>query len=846
MPLALRLAWREMRGDFRSGFAGFRVFLACLALGVAGIAGVGSVSAALKSGLAVNAARMLGGDLEFSLPQRDPPGPAIAWLARQGRLSTVISLRGMVRRLDETAPVLVAVKAVDDAYPLYGAVAITGAHDLAQALARRDGVAGIAVAPTVLSRLGLHPGDTLRLGSGTFRVNAVLDSVPEQSGMFEIGQPVLISRAGLRASGLDLPGTLATHSWRLRLDNPARAKAILAAANQTFPGLDWQAREASTASPMLTGFIDQTQTLLVLVGLAALLLGGLGVAQAIAAHLARRRATIAVLKCLGASSRLVMTIYFAEIMTIALLGVAAGLGLGALAPLVLVTTLGDRLPIPIDAGLYPAALGFAAGCGLLVAIAGLLWSLSGIHEITAAAHLRGILAPPPRWRQRLRVALPLGFLAAWVLWGSGAPLLALQSGAGIILALVLYLGLGAAITRLARLLSHSMTASLPLALRLGVGNLHRPGAATPAAVLALGLGLTVLIAITHIDDTLEHLMQAAIPARAPSLFFIDIQPDQADRFEALARNTPGVADFAMVPSLRTRVARLNGVPLDQIVLEPSTRRIIDGDRGLTYAGKLPAGSEVVAGRWWPVDYRGPPLLSLDAGLARDLHLKIGDSMTLNVAGREITATIANTRHINWSSLGINFFIVMAPGTLEPAPQTHIATVRTQDDAAAERIEQAITSRFPNVSTVPIAAALAKVAAVLSGLSLGIRAIAALLLTAGLLVLAGVEAAARERRVADAGLLQILGAERRLLVCSYLIEFGLLGLIVALIATVIGSLAAWFVVVKIMQIPWAMPGMTVYLIPVCTVPLTMLIGFAGTWSALGGGRGGRLRAIIAPA
>ena len=282
------------------------------------------------------------------------------------------------------------------------------------------------------------------------------------------------------------------------------------------------------------------------------------------------------------------------------------------------------------------------------------------------------------------------------------------------------------------------------------------------------------------------------------------------------------------------------------MLEPSTRRIIDGDRGLTYAGKLPAGSEVVAGRWWPVDYRGPPLLSLDAGLARDLHLKIGDSMTLNVAGREITATIANTRHINWSSLGINFFIVMAPGTLEPAPQTHIATVRTQDDAAAERIEQAITSRFPNVSTVPIAAALAKVAAVLSGLSLGIRAIAALLLTAGLLVLAGVEAAARERRVADAGLLQILGAERRLLVCSYLIEFGLLGLIVALIATVIGSLAAWFVVVKIMQIPWAMPGMTVYLIPVCTVPLTMLIGFAGTWSALGGGRGGRLRAIIAPA
>ena len=344
---------------------------------------------------------------------------------------------------------------------------------------------------------------------------------------------------------------------------------------------------------------------------------------------------------------------------------------------------------------------------------------------------------------------------------------------------------------------------------------------------------------------LFHQMQDAIPARAPSLFFIDIQPDQARRFEALARSTPGVADFAMVPSLRTRVARLNGVPLDQVALAPATRRVIDGDRGLTYTDRLPAGSEVVAGRWWPVDYHGPPLLSLDAGLARDLHLKIGDSMTLNVAGREITAIIANTRHINWSSLGINFFIVMAPGTLEPAPQTHIATVRTQDGRAEERIEQAIATRFPNVSTVPIAAALAKVTAVLGGLSLGIRAIAVLLLTAGLLVLAGVEAAARERRIADAGLLQILGAERRLLAQSYLIEYGLLGFIVALVATLLGTLAAWIVVVTIMQIPWGLPGLAVYLIPASTVPLTMLVGFAGTWSALGGGRGGRLRALIAP-
>ena len=841
MRLALRLALREMRCDLMRGLAGLRIFLACLALGVAGIAGIGSVIAALQAGLDADAAKTLGGDLEFTLPQRDPPADAIAWLAQHGRMSEALTVRGMVRPLTLGKTQLVAVKAVDGAYPLYGAVLVSPALPLAQVLEVRDGVPGMAADRAVFDQLGLHLGDTIRLGTGIFALRAVLDSEPDGAGSFEIGAPILISIAGFKHSGLDLPGTLAAHAWRLRLDRPASAAAILAAANIRFPAADWQAREARTASPLLTNFINQADTMMELVGLAALLLGGIGVAQAIAAHLARRRSTIAILKCLGAPSRLIVGIYAGEIMTLALLGIAAGTAAGGALPYLLGALLGDRLPIPIDMRLYPAPLLFAAAYGLLIASAALAWSLAGIGRIPAAVQLRGPVAPPPAWRDRQLTLLPLLALAGLMIFRSGPQsALAAKAGLAIIVALTIFALIGYAILGFARILSRAVPVGRGLALRLGLANLSRPGAATPAAVLALGLGLSVLTAITVIDDSLEHMMRDAVPPHAPSLFFIDIQPDQTAPFAALARSQPGINGLDMAPSLRTRVVRLNDVRLDAVTLDPGTRRIIDGDRGLTYTARLPVGSRVVSGAWWPADYQGPPLLSLDADLARDLHLRIGDTMTLNIAGRELTARIANTRHIDWSSFGINFLLVMAPGTLEPAPQTHIATVHADSPQTEERFSETVSAQFPNVSAIPISVVIAKLTTVLDDLTLGIRVLAGLLLAAGLLVLASVEAAARERRIDDAGLLQILGAGRPLLAVSYLIEYGLLGILTSLAAGGIGILGAWLVVTRIMQIPWILPLGAVALIPACVLPLTMVIGFAGTWGALTRARRDRAR------
>jgi putative ABC transport system permease protein len=834
MRLALRLAAREMRADFRRGLGGFRIFLACLALGVAAIAGIGSVTASLKAGLTANAAEMLGGDLEFRLPQQAAPPGTLAWLATKGRVSEARSLRAMVLKPDGSQPTLVSLKAVDGAYPLYGRVALAPAMPLDQALSIEAGVPGLAASPEILDRLGLRIGDRVRLGNTLFAIRATLVSEPDDTGdLFALGPPVLVSLAGLGQSGLDQPGALATHAWRLRLPPGVRPQPVLAEARSRFPAADWQAREASTAQPMLTGFIDRANTLLTLVGLGALLLGGIGVSAAVASHLGRRQGAIATLKCLGASSNLVTAVYLLEIMAMAGLGILAGLIAGTALPWLLADLAEGRLPVPLRPGLYPTPLGLAALAGVLVALASGLWSMAAIRGVSAAGLLRARLAPTPSLRSRWIALPPLAGLVLLVYAAGRAPVLTSEAIGGILGAMLAFLALGALVMRLARLLSRRLPPGTGLSLRLGLANLHRPGAATPATLLALGLGLTLLVAIALIDGNVSHLMRDSIPARAPSLFFIDIQPDQVDRFTAMVKATPGISDLASTPSLRTRIVQVNGQPVETARLDAGTRRLVDSDRGLTYSADLPVGSRVVAGAWWPADYHGAPLISLDDGLATSLGLKLGDTLTLNIAGREITARLANTRHIDWSSLGINFFMVMAPGTLEPAPQTHLATIHTASPGAADRLEARVSAAFPNVSTIHVEAALARIAALLNALALGISLMAGLLVAAGFLVLAAIVAAAADRHLGEASILKALGADRPLIARLHLVEYGLLGSAAGLLAAGLGTLGAWIMVAEVMGIAWHFMAGPVVLIPLLAVPATMLIGFAGTWRALAG-------------
>jgi putative ABC transport system permease protein len=827
---ALRLARRELRG----GIAGFRIFLACLVLGVGAIAAVGSLGAAVEAGIRGDARVLLGGDVSARLVYRQASEPERQFLAASGILSETADLRAMARSLDGARHSLIELRAVDDRYPLYGRVALAPAQPLAAALAPKDGVFGAVAEAPVASRLGLKLGDEFRIGGAVLRLSAIIESEPDRAfGGLVFGPRVTIAQAALAATELIQPGALVTYDYRLILapkgDGWSDAAGWMRAANAAFPEAGWQLRSGADASPSLQRFIDRVGFFLSVAGITALLVGGVGIGNAVAGYVASKTTAIATLKCLGASTRLVFAAYFAQILALALLGIVAGLVLGGIAPALIAPLLKGLLPVSLRLGLYPAPLAIAALCGVLTVLVFALWPLAAIGRVMPGALFRDRIAPAPRQIAALAAAASAAAalaLAAVIVLSAPDRKLALWYVAGVFAAFLLFRIAGALVIAAARLLPRP---SRPL-LRLALGNLHRPGAPTARIVLSLGIGLSVMSALALVEGNLAIEIEDRLAEHAPADFFIDIQPDQLPGFEEIVRALPG-ASFDQVPMLRGRITRLNGIPVDQAPVAPEAQWALRSDRGLTYAATLPEGSRVVAGEWWPANYRGPPLVSFDAELARGMGLRVGDTLTVNLLGRDITARIANLRQIDWVRLGINFALVFAPGALEAAPQTHLAAVYVPP-AEEEALVQRVTARFPNVSAIPVREALAALARVVATIGAAIRLVALVTLAAGVLVLGGAVAAGHRRRVYDAVMLKVLGATRGALAAAFLIEHGLVGLLTALVAAGLGTLAAYGLVTGPLDSEWVFLPVPLLAIGGIAVLLTLVLGFAGTWRALG--------------
>jgi putative ABC transport system permease protein len=367
-------------------------------------------------------------------------------------------------------------------------------------------------------------------------------------------------------------------------------------------------------------------------------------------------------------------------------------------------------------------------------------------------------------------------------------------------------------------------------LRLALANLHRPGTPTGSVVLSLGLGLTVLIAIALVEGNLSRLAEETLPARAPGYFFIDIPQNDVAGFEETVKSAGSGIVLERVPMLRGRVVRVNGAPVSDLSIGQGGRWMVSSDRGVSWAA-APPDDPIVAGAWWPRDYAGEPLVSLDARAARGLGVGIGDTITVDVLGREVTGRIASLRRVDWRSLGINFAIVFSPNALKGAPASHIATLRgpaAEEDAA----ERAVAKRFPGVTSIRVREVIAQVEETVGRVADTVRAAAAVTLLAGGLVLAGAIAAGHRRRVYEAVVLKAVGATRSDIARAFLYEHAALGLAAAAVAAVLGTVAARLLVSRIMQMDWIfLPG-PVAATAVFAAVFCLAIGFLGTWRALG--------------
>ncbi len=834
--MAFTLARRELRGGVR----GFRIFLLCLMLGVAIIAAVGSLSASIMAGIAADARSILGGDLEIRMIHREATAAERTAFESAGAVSLIREMRAMARPADPAASVsrvLVELKAIDGAYPLYGALTLDPAQPLDAALAQRAGRWGAVADQALLDRLDLALGDSLRIGALDYELRAVIDTEPDRGGgVFALGPRVMVAQPSLAATGLVQPGSLIYSHYRLRLPAEAGAasdpRAVRADLDAAFPESGWRIRGLDDAAPGVKRFIGRLSMFLTLVGLSALLVGGVGVGNAVRAYLEGKTATIAVLKCLGAPTALVTRTYLLLVTILAAAGILVGLVVGAAVPAALAGFLAEQFNLSVRPGLYPWPLIEAAVFGLLIAIGFSLWPLARARRVPAASLFRNLVAPAGV-RLQPRDLLVIGG-AALALAGFTiltAPDYGIAAGfvAGALAALVLFRAVAWLVMAAAGRLSARATRRPGL--RLALANLHRPGAPTASVVLSLGLGLTVLVAVVLIQGNLGREIQETLPDAAPSFFFIDIQPDQAAEFDAMVGAQAGAAGLERVPMLRGRITAVDGVPAARAAASADSAWVLRGDRGLTWSATLPRGSRLVAGEWWPADYAGAPLVSLDAEAAAGLGLGLGDTITVNLLGRELTATIASLREVDWTSLAINFVMVFSPGLLENAPQTQIATVRVPPESELE-LQRAVTDRFANISAIRVKDALDSVNRILGSVGVAVRGTASVTLVAGILVLAGAVVAGHRRRVYDAVVLKVLGATRRDIARAYLLEYGLLGLVTALIAAGGGTLAGWVFLTQVMEGQWVfLPG-AVAATAGLGAGITLLIGLAGTWRALG--------------
>ena len=829
IPL-LRITCRELRGGLR----GFRVFLACLALGVAAIAGIGSVTTSVKSGLEQDGAALLGGDAALRMTHQDLAPDQRSWLEKSGRVSRVVYLRSMARVEAEDRRSLVEMKMVDDAYPLYGELETRPQFEPEQLFARRQGAWGAIADSALLERLGIGIGDHVRIGRALYRIQAEIDHEPDRvSGAraLQLGPRFMASAESLDESGLIRPGSQVWYFYRIRLSDRDSLATWKQELEQTFPDARWVVQDHTNASPTIRRFLSRTALFMMLVGLTALLVGGVGIGNAVRDFLAGKVQTIATLKCVGASSSLIFGVYLAQILIMAVFGVVIGLVIGSLLPIFLAGVLRDALPIMVRVDLYSEPLLLAAAFGILTALAFSVVPVARACEIPAAALFRDSVSRRhkfPRWYYTAASALLFLALAALAIGTADYRVIASWFVAGAAAAMVLFLVAGVLAGKAAGVLAGRTRSA---ALRLALANLHRPGAPTSSVVLSLGLGLTVLVTVALIETNLAAQIVRELPQRAPSHFFIDLQTAQIPEFRKALLKVDQESEFKHTPMLRGRVTRINGKVARTEDIDPQGRWILRGDRGLTWAREQPPEENVVAGSWWPANYEGPPLVSLSAEAARQLGLGIGDTITVNVLGRNITAVISNLRSIAWGTMRMNFVFIYSPKPLEAAPQTHLATVHS-DPGKANAIERALARTFPNVTAVSVRDVLATIADFLGRLGLAIRLTGAIAIVAGTLVLAGTVAAGHRRRVYDSVVLKVLGATRRRIMGIMVLEYGLLGLVTALVAAVIGSTAAWAVVTQVMRMQFGLDVGAVVTTTLLAVFITVLLGFHGTWRALG--------------
>ncbi len=822
--MAARLAARDMRGGVRALW----LLVAGVFIGTAAVALVGTASHGISESAHRGALETVGGDLSLRLYHRPPSETELAIINREGDISVTAELRPMARAVingqASGTPVLVELKGVDRAYPLKGSVEISPELNLHQALAQRDGLYGAVADPAFFDAMALEQGDHVQIGNVRYQLRATLLVEPDRAfRAFTLGPRIIVSDESLQATGVADSGAEAYFYTRVSLpaqpDMRAAASAALFRIDQASPHSGWRMVNAHNGVPGVERTLALAQALLLFIGLGIMLVGGAGIVSAVRAHISEKTKTIAILKSVGASPRVVTLAIGIEVMATASLGAALGVCLGAFGPAVTAFALADQFPfaLAVKPGVKPL---MSAGLfGILVALLFAWWPLMGLRNTTAQILLREQISHTRKelgaggW---IGIGVILTALVAIIFWASPMPVLTAGFLIGAFALSLFYYAFGAGLMRLAKVLANGRGVNV----RLALSNLYRAEAPTKSVMMALGLTLTLLVALDGIGAATRLHVQETLPHSAPDLVAFSLKPEAAERFVA-EMSQSGALDYQRaLPFLHARVQAIGGIPVRDITIPASMNWVIRGDRGVSFASRLPDGSG------WDTSQPGQFGFSVAADVAEKLDLKPGDTMTLNVSGHVRSGAVLRFHHVDWSGLNLDFPVIATPATFEDIPYTFAAVLKAAPGRQGA-LEQLIRQRFPDTPLIRVGDVLQSFSRSLDALIEGLETVTLVYGLAALIVLAGSVLQGLRGRIDEAVLLKVLGARRNQLLGLLMLEFLGLGVLVALTAVPLGFIVSYGVAASAglghVDMVWT-GGITW---AVVTIAVTLAVGFLAT-------------------
>ncbi|MDA0781189.1 MAG: hypothetical protein PQ612_00330 [Rickettsiales bacterium] len=822
----LKLSWKLAKSELYHGRKHFYVFLACLILGVSVMASVSTFGSVVNKTLKDEAQSLLGGDIEVRVRGVEITQEQKDFLTKYGRLSYVATVRSMLYHEERSN--LIEIKAVDENYPLIGNLELNEEISKENALANN----GLIVDPILLSQTNLSVGDEVRVGSGKFVIRGTIKKEPDRAvQIFTFGPRVMMSIESLKETDIVKTFSLVSHRYRIDLPDNVIAdkkyvKEVEKELGKQFPEMSWRVENGTDGNDNLKEFLDQLLAFMTLSGIATFLIAGIGIASSVRAYLEKKSHTMAILKVQGASGRIVMLTYVTVIGILSLLGGAVGIVISVFATGLIMPVIANFLPTLEGQGsIYIPSLLLAMWYGLLISYIFSFPALFSAVEVKPSTLFRSKIAMlrfSNNEKMRVVVSFLVGCLLGTLYVTANDKLFIIGAVAVIAVSFLLF-GLSAV---LVKKITKKIKVKTPW-LKLALGNMHRPGSSTTTVVFAIGISLTVLIALTLTEANFQYRIKQIMQERAPSLFLIDIQPDQKEDIKKLLSEYASEENILLYPMVRGRITQIAGVPVENVKVKNDISWAVRGDRGLSYSSKPPSNANIVKGKWWEENYQGEHLLSVDERFLDGMGVDIGDTITVSVLGSDITAKIASARKIDYSTFQLNFAMMFTPAAIENLPHTSLATIHMKPDSQKEfELVGKIAKQFPTITPVRTREVVKLVRDIMANIAIALRITVGISLFAGILVLTSALSATLTQRMYDVAILKVLGSRRIDILKSCTVEWMLLAFVTSIIAATIGTIAAYLINNRLRGDEfYIMPHVTLITIAGC-VAVIWIIGYIG--------------------